>query len=128
MIKQQRQGVIEKMSVRLKYFAKAVIFGALSATLAITAVSAAVGDELSLRTRSAEIYERLSEPAQPLVIDVNSASVRELQKLNGIGEVTANAIAAYREENGDFVTTEDLLNVKGIGQATLEKIRPYISL
>ena len=116
-----------KMSIRLKYFAKAVIFGALSAALAITAASAAVGDELSLRARSAEIYERLSEPS-PLVIDVNSASVRELQKLNGIGGVTANAIAAYREENGEFTSEEDLLKVKGIGRATLEKIRPYIRL
>lgn len=116
------------MSVRLKYFAKAVIFGILAAALEITAASAAVSDELSLRARSAEIYERLSEPTQPLVIDVNSATVRELQKLNGIGSVTANAIAAYREENGDFTSEEELLNVKGIGQATLEKIRPYISL
>lgn len=116
------------MSVRLKYFAKAVIFGALTAALTIMAASAAVSDELSLRAGSAEIYERLSEPAQPLVIDINSASVRELQKLNGIGEVTANAIVTYREENGAFSSFDDLINVKGIGQATLEKILPYIIL
>lgn len=116
------------MSVRLKYFAKAVIFGAVPAALMIITASAAVSDELSLRARSAEIYERLSEPSRPLVIDINSATVRELQKLNGIGEVTANAIVAYRDQNGDFSSFEDLININGIGQATLEKIKPNISL
>ena len=116
------------MSVRLKYFAKTAVLAILFAALAIMAASALVVDELSLRVRSEKIYGQLSASDQPLMINVNSASVRELQKLNGIGEVTANAIVAYREENGDFISADDLLNVKGIGQATLEKIRPNISL
>ena len=115
------------MNIRVKYFAKNALLGIFLAA-AVFSAAAAVSDELSLRARSDEIYERLSESSRPLVIDINSASVRELQKLNGIGEVTANAIVTYREENGDFIFAEDLLNVKGIGQATLEKIRPYISL
>ena len=116
------------MLIRVKYYAKNAVLGILFAVFVIMAVSALVGDEMSLRVQSEKIYEQLSAPVQPLVVNLNSASVRELQKLKGIGEVTANAIVAYREENGDFSSTEDLLNVKGIGQATLEKIRPYISL
>ena len=116
------------MSIRFKYYIKAVLFLIFAASLVIMAASALIGDELSLRARSAEIYDTITMSEQPLVIDVNTASVRELQKLNGIGEVTANAIVTYREENGDFISAEDLLNVKGIGQATLEKILPYIIL
>ena len=116
------------MLIRLKYFARTVTVVILLILLVVMAGSALIGDELSLRERSDEVYERLNEPIQPLVVDINTASVRELQKLNGIGEMKANAIVAYREENGAFNSADDLLNVKGIGSATLEKIRPQISL
>lgn len=55
-------------------------------------------------------------------VNVNTASVEELEKLNGIGRVKASAIVAYRTEHGPFMQLEDLLKVKGIGQATLDKI------
>ena len=116
------------MNIRFKYFAKAALFGLFSAALVILAVFALTNDEMTLRVRSEELYEQIRASAQPLIIDVNTASVRELQKLNGIGEVTANAIVAYRAEYGAFNSGEELLNVKGIGKATLEKILPYISL
>jgi len=61
------------------------------------------------------------EPAGP--IDINTASLDELQKLIGIGPVLAQRIIDYREEHGPFQTVEDLLEVKGIGEATLEKFR-----
>ena len=114
--------------IRLKYFVKTAVLGILSVLLVIMAGFALVGDELSLRERSDEVYESLNASAKPLVIDINTASVRELQKLNGVGEVTANAIVAYRGEHGAFNSADELLNVKGIGKATLEKIIPYISL
>ena len=115
-------------TIQLKYYIKAAFSWIFTAALAVMAVSALIGDEISIRVRTAEIYEQLTASAQPLVIDINSASVRELQKLNGIGEVTANAIIVYREENGTFNSFDELLNVRGIGQATLEKILPYIIL
>ena len=116
------------MPFRLKYFIKAAVFGILAALLVSMAVFALTKDEITLRVRSNEIYETLTASAEPVRVDINSASVRELQKLNGIGEVTANAIIVYRDENGSFNSAEELLNVKGIGQATLEKILPYIIL
>ena len=111
-----------------KFYFKLVVTIILSAALVIMAVLALVGDEVSLRVRSAEIYDELVLSETPLVINVNTASVRELQKLNGIGEATAKAIIAYREEHGCFSSVEELINVRGIGQATLEKILPYIIL
>lgn len=116
------------MLFRIKYFAKAAVLLLLAALLVGMAVFALTDNEITLRARSDDIYKMLTASAEPIIININSASVRELQKLNGIGEVTANAIVTYRVENGLFSSVEDLLNVRGIGKATLEKIIPYISL
>ena len=59
-------------------------------------------------------------------IDINSAGVDSLVSLPQIGSVRAAAIVAHREANGPFASTEDLLNVTGIGPATLEAIRDLI--
>jgi competence protein ComEA len=61
-------------------------------------------------------------------IDVNTASVAELTKLNGVGEVTAKKIVEYREANGPFKSIDDLGKVKGIGPKTLDKFRDQVSL
>ncbi|MDR0883321.1 MAG: helix-hairpin-helix domain-containing protein [Oscillospiraceae bacterium] len=59
-------------------------------------------------------------------VNVNTASVVELQALPGIGPTKAQAIADYRAAHGAFLSPEDLLGVKGIGKATLDKLRPYL--
>lgn len=58
------------------------------------------------------------------VININSASVVELEQLPGVGPATAKAIVTYREKNGAFQTVEDLLKVRGIGPAKLSEILP----
>ncbi|WP_444917722.1 ComEA family DNA-binding protein [Microbulbifer sp. JMSA003] len=64
-----------------------------------------------------------------LSVNVNSASATELaDKLGGIGKTRAQLIVEYREEHGPFTSIEQLLNVKGIGAATLEKNRDIIRL
>lgn len=60
-------------------------------------------------------------------ININTAGVDELMTLNGIGEVRAKAIVDYRETNGLFRTIEEILLVKGIGEATFEKIKNSIT-
>ncbi|WP_235848404.1 helix-hairpin-helix domain-containing protein [Litchfieldia alkalitelluris] len=59
-------------------------------------------------------------------VQINRASIEELQTLTGIGPSKAAAIKAYIEEQGPLKTVEDLLNVTGIGEKTLEKIKEQI--
>jgi competence protein ComEA len=60
------------------------------------------------------------------LIDINTANAQELEALPAIGPVTAQAIVDHRMANGPFRSIEDLVDVKGIGQATLDKIRDLI--
>lgn len=61
-------------------------------------------------------------------IGLNTADQLALEQIPGIGPVTAAAIIAYREQAGSFTAIEELLEVTGIGPATLESIRPYVTL
>lgn len=60
------------------------------------------------------------------LININRADKEMLMMLDGIGEVTAQRIIDYRSENGAFESVEELLDVKGIGEKTLEKMLPRI--
>ena len=62
------------------------------------------------------------------LININIASVTELVTLPGIGESKAKNIITYREENGYFKTIEELKNVSGIGDATFEQLKAYITV
>jgi competence protein ComEA len=65
--------------------------------------------------------------AGPLV-DINTASATELESLPGVGPVTAEAILAHRTEHGAFTSVDQLLDVSGIGEATLAEIAPHVTL
>ena len=61
-------------------------------------------------------------------LDLNAATAQELDTLPGIGPVLSQRIVQLREERGGFSSKEELLDVEGIGEVTLEKIRPYLYL
>ena len=61
-----------------------------------------------------------------IMININTASVEELQQLVGIGNSTATKIVDYRKENGKFNSIEDIKNVSGIGEAKFNKIKDSI--
>ena len=65
-------------------------------------------------------------PNKPELLNINTASVKELQTLPNIGERTAQRIVDHREQHGKFVSVDALQNVKGIGAKTLEKLRPFV--
>ncbi len=62
------------------------------------------------------------------LININSASATELESLSGIGEVLAATIVEYRDQNGPFASVEDLMDVSGIGPATLGDIRDQVTV
>ena len=62
------------------------------------------------------------------LVNVNTATAEELETLSGIGEVLAAAIIQYRDENGPFTSVDELLEVSGIGEVTLEEIRESVTV
>lgn len=62
------------------------------------------------------------------LININTASETELETLSGIGEVLAATIIDYRTQNGPFASVEDLMDVSGIGPATLDEIRDQVTV
>ena len=62
------------------------------------------------------------------IVNINTASKETLMTLNGIGESKAKLIIEYRETNGNFKTTDEIKNVKGIGEAIYEKIKDSITI
>ena len=62
------------------------------------------------------------------VVNLNKATSEELQTVRGIGPALAERIMKYREEHGRFEKADDLVNVRGIGEAKFQKIKNQISI
>ncbi|HEL1756325.1 TPA: helix-hairpin-helix domain-containing protein [Streptococcus suis] len=62
------------------------------------------------------------------LVNLNTATEADLQTISGIGAKRATDIIAYREANGGFKSVDDLNNVSGIGDKTMESIRPYVTV
>ena len=91
------------------------LLGALVVALAVSLAASAVA--------SAD-----SKPTFTGVVNVNTATPEQLQLLPGIGEARARAIVSMRKQNGGFKSLEQLMEVKGIGESMLERLRPHLSL
>ena len=65
-------------------------------------------------------------PAHP--INLNTATIAQLETLPGIGPYTAKSIVDFRNHSGPFQRVEDLLAIKGISKSKLEKLRPYVTI
>ena len=75
---------------------------------------------------SGETSLSMPEPEQPGPVDLNQASAGELTALPGIGPVLADRIIRYRAEAGPFSSTEELMEVEGIGQKTFEALKDLV--
>lgn len=71
-------------------------------------------------------FAQKKPPSRP--VDLNTATVAQLEKVPGIGPSRARAIVNLREKSGAFERVEDLLVIRGINKARLDKMRPYISV
>ena len=81
------------------------------------------------------LFEELNQQTGPLndascegLMDLNVASVAQLETLPGIGTARANDIVVYRETNGAFASVEEVTEVSGVGPITLEKIRDLVTV
>ena len=59
---------------------------------------------------------------------MNFAGAAELESLPRIGPVLASRIIEYRQQKGGFKTVDELVEIKGIGEKTLERLRPYVTV
>lgn len=82
-----------------------------------------VGEEPALGTVPGAVA---AAGAAPLPVDLNTADAALLDTLPGVGPALAAAILQYRDQMGRFTTVDDLLDVPGIGPATLERVRPLV--
>ena len=69
---------------------------------------------------------RPDKPGRPAAVNLNTATVQQLDALPGVGPVTAAAIVAWRDANGKFTSVDQLAEVDGIGPGRLEKLRPLV--
>jgi competence protein ComEA len=95
--------------------------------LCVPGVLALLALLMMISAPGASAAERSGEP-QDTIVNVNTAGVEELMSLPGIGNAYARRVIEYREKYGPFKKVEDLLNVRGIGDTTLEKIRKRVTV
>jgi competence protein ComEA len=67
-------------------------------------------------------------PAAGLLVNINTATQTDLEQLPGVGPVTAGAILRWRADHGAFTAVDELMEVSGIGEATLAEIAPHVTL
>lgn len=79
------------------------------------------------KTAQAQKPADAPKPATATPLNINTATVADLQKLPGIGAATATRIIEYRQKNGPFKKVEELMNVRGIGEKSFLKLKPLIS-
>lgn len=66
------------------------------------------------------------QPQRP--VNLNTATVTELMQLPRVGQHTAERILAFRKQHGGFRRVEELMNVKGIGEKSFGKLKPFLTL
>jgi competence protein ComEA len=93
--------------------------------MSIVAVGLLLAGQSQLRASQSK-SEPVSRPAA--LVNLNTATERELEQLPGVGAATAARIVEYRQKKGPFKKIEELMNVQGIGEKSFLKLKPQITV
>lgn len=95
--------------------------GALALAIVALSISTAFARQTAAGSQAA--------PAAPApLVNLNTATAADLEKLPGVGPATAARIIEYRQKNGSLKKVEELMNVQGIGEKTFLKLKPLVTV
>ena len=97
-------------------------------TQVIPSTAANVTDASMMATQTESIADPTVVPVEDKRVNLNTATLEELDALPGVGPSTAENIIAYREVHGGFAAPEEIMNVKRIGEKTFQKLEEYIKV
>lgn len=86
------------------------------------------GEQVDIPFIGAAEAEQADREASGNLINLNTATVSELDELPGIGEVLAGRIVDYRESNGPFTSVDQLSSIEGISPRLVDEIRPHVTV
>ena len=96
--------------------------------IALVMMSIGLGVKMKEVDKNKEITIEKRQESIPLIINIDTASMTELETLPRIGPVTAKKIIDFRQTYGTFKKPEDIIKVSGIGEKTYEKIKGQIGI
>ena len=101
---------------------------ALSSVFIASVAAAAAGQDAGARQQPPKPASASSTPAASATLNINTATLADLQKLPGVGAATAERIIEYRQKNGPFKKIEEVMNVQGIGEKVFLTLRPQLTV
>jgi competence protein ComEA len=101
---------------------------ALFVLLAIAVLAAAPAAAAQQKSSTPKSPAAKSAPSAGAPLNINTATLAQLETLPGLGRAVAERIVEYRDKNGNFKKVEDLMNVKGIGEKSFLKLKPLITV
>ncbi len=108
--------------------AEEIVVDASRVPQAVPSVSANITDAPTIAAQTESFTETTALPVEDKRVNLNTATLEELDALPGVGPSTAKNIIDYREAHGGFAAPEEIMNVKRIGEKTFQKLKEFIKV